>query len=94
MAIANRYPSKGQGRKISIAEAEKMLRVSINTTVPSNFGLLINSLDQGVPAILQQPTSKYSRTIDELLESASAKPATQKKRSFGGGLFKRGDADV
>ncbi len=93
-AIANRYPSKGQGRKISIAEAEKMLRISVDTTVPSNFGLLINSLDQGMPAVLQQPSTKYCRAIEEILERASALAPPKKQRLSLGSFFNRGGSDV
>ena len=93
-AIANRFPSKSLGRKISVAEAEKMLRVPIKSTIPSDFGLLVSSLDQGLPAILQQPDSKYSRMIGQLLEGVSAKAKVQKKPGFGGNLFKRGGSDV
>lgn len=94
VAVANRYPCKGQDRKISVAEAEKTLRIAIGATVPNNFGLSINSLDQGVPAIMRQPTSKYSQMIDELLVAASAKAPPQRKPVFGGNLFKRGGSDV
>lgn len=93
-AIANRYPSKGQGRKISIAEAEKMLRIPIKSKFPSDFSLLINSLDQGVPAIMQQPTSKYSKTIDAMLDGVASTSQPKKKLTFGASLFNRGKSDV
>ncbi len=93
-AIANRYPSKGQGRKISIAEAEKMLRIPIKSQFPSDFCLLINSSDQGVPAIMQQPTSKYSKTIDALLDGVATTARSKKKQGFGMSFFKRGGLDV
>jgi len=93
--IANRYPSKGQGRKISIAEAEKTLRLPIKSSVPNDFGLLINSLDQGVPAILQQPASKYSKTIDDILDGVAGKRPQAEKKSGGPLSFlKRGGDDV
>lgn len=78
--VANRYPSKGQERRISIAEAEKTLRIPIKAEIPSDFGLLINSLDQGVPASVQQPAAKFSKLVEDLLVSVDAKPASEAQR--------------
>ena len=76
--IANRYPCKGQGRKITVGEAEKLLRTPISTQVVNDFQLLINSLDQGVPAVVHQPTSSYSKMIGKLVGVESE----EKKSSF------------
>jgi pilus assembly protein CpaE len=83
VAIANRYPSKGPGRKISIPEAEKMLRVPISTQIVSDFGLVVNCLDQGVPAFIQQPSSKYARAVGDLFGNLEPQLATNGKKKKG-----------
>ena len=94
-AIANRYPSKGQGRKISISQAEKMLLVPFLTKIPNDFSLLINSLDQGMPPTMQQPTSAYVQNIDQMLEKADlTKKKTKKKIRIGIPFLKREKKDV
>ena len=94
-AIANRYPNKGQGKKISVAQAEKMLLVPFLTKIPNDFGALINSLDQGMPLSIQQPTSGYAKNISQMLEKAEVTTSTsQKKRGLNVPFFKRGSKDV
>lgn len=75
VALANRFPSKGPGRKISIGEAEKTLCVPIKTQIVSDFGLVVDSLDQGIPAALQRPMSKYARAINDIVDGLD--PATE-----------------
>lgn len=90
IGIANRYPSRGPDRKITIAEAEKTLRIPIKQQIPSDFSLLINSLDQGAPASMQQPNSKYSNIIRDLFDETAETESDKKAGKFGASFLRFG----
>ena len=60
-------------------------------TTPSDYGMLVEGLDQGLPALLSKSGSKYSEAVARLVDrisdhDASAKNAAKKP------LFKFGKA--
>ncbi|GJL94633.1 MAG: pilus assembly protein CpaE [Hyphococcus sp.] len=92
--IANRYPSRGPGRKITISEVEKALRIPIKKQIPNDYSLLINSLDQGLPASMKQEKTKYTKTLDNLLESFTEISTDKKAKKFGGSFLNFGGSNV
>lgn len=84
--IANRYGGKGAGPKIPLQQASKALEAPIRLVAPSDYGLLVESLDQGVPASMLRPGAKYcecvSTALDKSVEHKSEKPAPGAKPFF------------
>ncbi|ADL11785.1 response regulator [Acetohalobium arabaticum] len=63
--ILNRY-SKDIG--ISIEDLEENLNYSVDIKIPSNGSLTIDSINQGVPFILEEPRAKISKQLIKLTD--------------------------
>lgn len=63
--ILNRY-SKDIG--ISIEDLEENLNYSVDIKIPSNGSLTIDSINQGVPFILEEPRAKISKQLIKLAD--------------------------
>lgn len=61
--VANRQGLSGE---ISIAQVEETLRMKVHTQIPDDNKLILRSINNGEPAILTAPASKFSRRIQEL----------------------------
>jgi pilus assembly protein CpaE len=67
--LLNRYGGKGQSPKITLEQAAKSLDQPIRFTLPSDYSLLSDSIDQGVPAALQRSASKFCESLGAALDS-------------------------
>jgi pilus assembly protein CpaE len=76
--IANRYGGKSSGPKIPLAQAAKALGAPIRVVAPSDYGLLVESLDQGVPASMLRPSAKFCASVagalDKTVEHKTPEP--------------------
>ncbi|HXI87086.1 MAG TPA: AAA family ATPase, partial [Parvularculaceae bacterium] len=61
--IANRYDGDRGGSNITLSQASKAIALPIRATTPSDYSLLIQSLNQGVPAVTLRPASKFSQSL-------------------------------
>lgn len=66
--IANRYGGKSAVPKIPLSQASRALGAPIIITAPSDYALLVESLDQGVPASVLRPSSKFSAAVSTALD--------------------------
>lgn len=86
--VANRYSEKKFfGRQISLERAEKSVNLPIIGALPSDFPLMIESVDQGTPAAIAKPTAKYLKALGVILDEAVDHKTEEKSR---GGRFKLG----
>ena len=65
--VANRYPARGAGKRVSVSQATDALGVPVTAQIPNDYRLIAESLDQGIPAYLLRPKSKVSRAVAEML---------------------------
>jgi pilus assembly protein CpaE len=61
--VANRCGLSGE---IPISQVEDALRMKVQTQIPEDSKLVLRSINNGEPAILTAPSSKFSRRIQEL----------------------------
>jgi pilus assembly protein CpaE len=61
--VANRVGLAGE---LPIAQVEDTLRLKVHTQIPDDSKLILRSINNGEPAILTSPSSKFSRRIQEL----------------------------
>jgi pilus assembly protein CpaE len=61
--VANRC---GQSGEIPVSQVEDALRMKVQTQIPEDSKLVLRSINNGEPAVLTAPTSKFSRRIQEL----------------------------
>jgi Flp pilus assembly CpaE family ATPase len=66
--LANRYGGKGSGPKIPLPQAIKALGAPIRLAAPNDYPLLVESLDQGVPASMLRPSAKFVETLSASLD--------------------------
>ena len=67
--VANRQGLSGE---ISITQVEETLRMKVQTQIPDDSKLILRSINNGEPAILAAPSSKFSRRIQELAAEIQA----------------------
>ncbi|MGE0408463.1 MAG: CpaE family protein [Amphiplicatus sp.] len=85
--IANRY--NRAGAQIPLPQAAKALGMPINAVTPSDYPLLVESLDQGVPASMLKPASKFSLSVSKALDRVVDHVAEPPKSGgFATSLFK------
>jgi pilus assembly protein CpaE len=66
--IANRY---GQSQEVPYGKAEEALGMKIVHAVPDDPKAVNRASNHGVPVVLSAPTSKVSKTIKQIAQSAN-----------------------
>ncbi len=61
--VANRYGLAGE---IPVDQVEEALRMKVELRIPEDSKLVLRSINNGEPAVLTAPSSKFSRKIQEL----------------------------
>ena len=61
--VVNRYQSADV---LPLKDAESLLQAEIYWTLPNDYRLCAESLNRGVPVLIQNPTAKLSRSYSEL----------------------------
>lgn len=81
--VCNRHSSFGRIRhdNISIAQASEALGRKIDFMIPNDYDLILQSLDQGMPAAKIRPNSKFVRQLQAML-SETVDEIELPKKSF------------
>jgi pilus assembly protein CpaE len=73
--IVNGY---GQRRQLSVAQAETALGMKIVHYIPNDPAVVNQSVNKGVPVVLQYPRAKVSRRLHELAASVNGRVTASK----------------
>jgi Flp pilus assembly CpaE family ATPase len=76
--IANRFGDSAKSSRLSLSQASKALNRPVEVVVPSDYPLVIESLDQGVPAVRLRPGSRFARAMTEALNAIIGTEFNQK----------------
>ena len=87
--VLNRDTKKS---KVTLEDLEETAGCPVFWQLPSDYKSLIDAIDSGVPAILQNPKSKISKSIEDLTyelcrllsEEAPAEPAVPQEATGSG----------
>jgi pilus assembly protein CpaE len=89
--VANRYGGNPNAMRIPLQQASRALDMDIAATIPSDYKLVMDSLDKGVPVSVSKPGSKVATSITEMLDQAvGAKAAKAAPAGLMGSLAKLG----
>lgn len=81
--IINRYGGlrRFADDRVGLAQAEKALERKVDFTVPNDFRLISEALDQGRPAALLRPRSKFAQKIQNMMDTVSTQEGAKSPRS-------------
>ncbi len=82
--IANRYGGKPGSTRLPLQQASRALDRDISLTIPNDYQLVMESLDQGVPVSTLRPGSKFAQSIAHMLDASIG--AKAKAVKAGGGF--------
>ena len=89
--VANRYGGNPNAMRIPLQQASRAIDMDITATIPSDYKLVMDSLDKGVPVSMSKPGSKVAVAIAEMLDAAvGAKAAKATQGGIMGSLAKLG----
>jgi pilus assembly protein CpaE len=71
LVVVNRY---GQEKEVPSAKAEEALGIKIHHFIPDDPRSIIRANNNGVPVVLESPTSKVSKSVVKLAMSVNGKP--------------------
>lgn len=84
--IINRYGGlrRFADDRVGLTQAEKALERKVDFTVPNDFRLISEALDQGRPAALLRPRSKFAQKIQNMMDSVSTEVDAKGEKSAKG----------
>ena len=89
--VANRYGGNPNAMRIPLQQASRAIDMDITVSIPSDYKLVMDSLDKGVPVSVSKPTSKVAMAITEMLDAAvGAKAVKAAQGGIMGSLAKLG----
>jgi Flp pilus assembly CpaE family ATPase len=68
--VANRYGGSPSSTRLPLQQAARALDVDVSVAIPSDYKLVMDSLDQGVPISTLKPGAKVTLAIAEMLDAA------------------------
>ena len=81
--VVNRGDSAGKGGAIAPSQFTKAISRPIDHVVPNDYGLVLQSHNQGTPAAGLKPQGRFVQAIKEMLaEDMGASPFAQSSRKF------------
>jgi len=87
--VVNRGDSAGKGGAIAASQFTKAIGRSIDHVIPNDYGLVLQSHNQGTPASRLKPQGKFAQAIKDMLSAdmgASAFAQTSRKFALFGRL--------
>ncbi|MFD2365229.1 CpaE family protein [Pseudoduganella sp. GCM10020061] len=84
--IVNRYE---KGGRLRLDDMQKAVGAEVLHTVPNDYAVVIDSINQGVPVLQLARSSAAARSLAELVETVTARPVAQEQRGLLGRLFGR-----
>jgi pilus assembly protein CpaE len=72
--VANRY---GQPKELPAAKVEEALEMKIDHYLPEDAKYINRANNNGVPVVLETPSSRYARSLTQLAVALNGKPTTR-----------------
>ena len=84
--VVNRYE---KGGRLRLADLQSAVGAEILHTVPNDYAVVIDSINQGVPVLQLARGSPAAKSLADMVETVTARPLAQEERSLFGRLFGR-----
>ncbi len=84
--VANRVGDKTGANRISLEKVAKALDAPVDHTIPNDFALAVESVNNGAPVAVSRPTTRLARAIREMMRDRLGETEEERPAGFLGAL--------